>query len=1509
MVATDRRAYLAGEPVTITGRDFAPGESVSVQVTHADGTAEAGMGHDTSMATAGADGKFRILWTPNGSDIAGPQFVAAASGDLSGTVAPAVFVRISLLTSDKGDYQPGETAVLAGHGFAPGEVVQVQVTHANGLVDGNGHDPFYVSANETGDFTTTWFVNPDDSLGSKFNATATGVASAVVGSTSFWDAGSVSLTVLGAAYTQNFNTLATSGTTNTSLPTGWDLFETGTSTRNNGAYAASTGSDNAGDVYSFGAANDPERAYGTLLSGTLTPTIGAQFTNNTGGTITSLAISYTGEMWRAGFSNRGSADRLDFQYSATATSLTTGTWTDVDGLDFNSPNLNASAGALNGNAAGNRTQINATISGLSIPSGATFWIRWRDFDISNSDDGLAIDDFSLTPFGFTDQPPSVSSTVPASGASDVALSQNVTVTFSEPVNVSGSWFSLSCTTSGAHTATVSGGPSTFTLDPDTNFANSETCTLTVYAAQVTDQDSNDPPDTMTADFVTSFATTGPDSAPSVASTLPANGATNVAVNQNITVTFSEPVNVVDPWFTLSCGTSGAHAAAVTGGPTSFTLDPSTDFAYGETCTLVIDATKVTDQDSNDPPDSMVANFTASFATEADPCTLPFTPAYQIQGSGLTAAITGPVTTQGVVVGDYEGTSSLGGFYLQDVTGDGNDATSDGIFVFNAGNNVSLGDVVRVTGSAQEFQGMTEVASVTSLRKCGTGSIRPVDVTLPVASSTYLERYEGMLVRLPQTLYVTEHFQLGRFGQVVLSSGGRLKQPTNIFGPGAQANALQAANNLNRIILDDALQTQNPDPIAFARGGAPLSASNTLRGGDTATGIIGILDYTWGGNSASPNAYRVRPLNALSGVVNFQPTNPRPAQAPSVGGTVKVVGMNLLNFFNTFTNCTFGVGGAPADCRGADTQAEFDRQWPKTVAAIVAMNPDVLGVNELENDGYGPTSALQFLVDKLNAATAPGTYAFIDVDANTEQTNALGTDAIRVAMLYKPAIVTATGQTAVLNTVAFVNGGDNGPRNRPSLAQAFRVNGTGAVFIVDVNHLKSKGSACNTPDAGDLQGNCNQVRVNAATELMNWLASDPTGTGDPDVLLIGDYNSYAQEDPIAAIKNAGYTNLIESRLGPDAYSYVFDGQWGYLDHALASLSLVAQVTGVGDYHINADEPSVLDYNTNFKTANLQTTLYAPDQFRVSDHDPVVIGLIPNAPPTVNAGGPYAVNEGSSITLTANGSDPNGDALTYAWDLDNDGTFETSGQSVTFSAASLDGPGTQTVKVRVSDPGGLSAVASTTVTVNNVNPTVASPVVTPEPSLLGASVTASATFSDPHDDAPYMCTVNYGDGSAALQGTVSGNSCSGPSHVYSAVGAYTVTVTVTDKDGGTGTSASTHAVIYAFSGFFQPVDNPPVLNQAPAGVGIPVKFSLGGDQGLNIFAAGYPKSDVVVCDTSAVVDGIEETVTAGSSGLTFNALTGQYTYVWKTNKSWAGTCRQLVVKLVDGTSHRANFKFVK
>jgi predicted extracellular nuclease len=700
-----------------------------------------------------------------------------------------------------------------------------------------------------------------------------------------------------------------------------------------------------------------------------------------------------------------------------------------------------------------------------------------------------------------------------------------------------------------------------------------------------------------------------DDPPEVISTDPANGAAGVPLTASLTVTFSEPVNVSGSWFGLDCTVSGTHPGGVSGGPSTFVIDPTTDFSTGDACTLTIFAANVTDQDVEDPPDNMAANFGMSFSTD-DPCALAYTPIYNIQGSGSTAALTGHVTTQGIVVGDYEGASpALQGFYLQDSTGDGNPATSDGIFVFNAGNNsVSLGDRVRVNGVAGEYQEQTQI-SASALIDCGSGTVNPQDVTLPFAAADFAERYEGMLVRLPQTLYVTEHFQLGRFGQVVLSSGGRLQQPTHVTTPGAAALSLQAANDLNRIILDDGMNDQNPDPILFGRNGLPLSAANTLRGGDTVSGIVGVMTYGWAGNSASGNAFRVRPVNALGGLATFSANNPRPGPALPLPDGLRVAGLNLLNYFNTFGSsaCTNGVGGTPTDCRGADDSSEFNRQWPKTVAAILQVNPAILGVVELENDGYGPGSAIQDLVAKLNVATSSGTFTFIDADAATGQVNALGVDAIKVGFIYQPGVISPTGQTAALNSPAFVNGGDATARNRPALAQAFQNNQNGEVFIFVVNHLKSKGSACDTPDAGDGQGNCNLVRTNAAQALVSWLSTDPTGTGDQDILILGDLNSYSREDPIAAIEAAGYTNLLVKFQGPDAYSYVFNGQWGYLDHALASAGMLPQVTGALDDHINADEPSVLDYNDDFKSAAQLVGLYSSDEFRAADHDPLVVSI--------------------------------------------------------------------------------------------------------------------------------------------------------------------------------------------------------------------------------------------------------------------------------------------------------------
>ncbi len=977
-------------------------------------------------------------------------------------------------------------------------------------------------------------------------------------------AGSVSLTALDTAYSQDFNTLATAGTTNATLPDGWALSEAGTNA--NGLYAAGTGSSNAGDTYSFGATASSERAFGGLLSGSLTPTIGASFTNATGSQVTTLDLAYTGEQWRLGTINRG-ADRIDFQYSLDATSLTTGTWTDANALDFETPNLSGTVGLRDGNATANRTSLAASVAGLTVAPGATIWIRWTDVNVSGADDGLAVDDFSLTPRN-VDAAPYVSASSPAAGATGVARAANLSVTFSEPVDVTDPWFAISCSVSGAHNATVSGGPVTFVLDPTTDFASNETCTVTVYAAGVTDQDAQDPPDTMAGDASFSFTT------------------------------IDEPV----------CG------------------DPATYI-------------------------------------------------HDIQGSGMSAALTGTHTIEGVVVGDYQAAGQFGGYYLQeeDADADADAATSEGIFVFNTSTPVNLGDQVRVRGTAGEFSGLTQLSSVTATVVCSAGNtVTSTPVTLPVPAVADWERYEGMSISVAQELTVTEVFTLARFGEAALSVGGRLANPTNVVAPGAPAQALQALNDRSRILLDDGNGQQNIDPTFYPQGG--LSAANTLRVGDTTSSLTGVLDHRF-------SAYRVQPVDPAD--VQFVHSNPRSAGPAAVGGDVRVAAFNVLNYFNGD-----GAGAGFPTPRGANTQTEFDRQRAKIIAAITELDADVVGLMELENDntatGYG---AIEDLVDGLNDVAGAGAYAFVD-------TGIVGTDEIRVGIIYQPARVTPVGAHAVIDSSVDPRFDDT--RNRPSLAQTFELGGDR--FTVVVNHLKSKGSACGVadPDTGDGQGNCNLTRTRAAEALVDWIASDPTGSGDSDALVIGDMNAYAMEDPITAFRDSGYTNTIAEHAGADAYSFVFSGQSGYLDHALASPSLASKISGVTEWHINADEPIALDYNTEFKSPGQVNSFYSPDSYRSSDHDPVLVGLDLNDPPSVNAGGPYTVVEGSSVVLTATGSDPDGDALTYAWDLDNNGTFETPGQSATFSAAGLQAPDTRTVSVRVSD-GTVTTTATTTVKV--------------------------------------------------------------------------------------------------------------------------------------------------------------------------------------------------------------------
>ena len=586
----------------------------------------------------------------------------------------------------------------------------------------------------------------------------------------------------------------------------------------------------------------------------------------------------------------------------------------------------------------------------------------------------------------------------------------------------------------------------------------------------------------------------------------------------------------------------------------------------------------TDNDMND--------FTQKMATigRVNDCGASATKIHTLQGSGTASAEEGNThTIEGVVVGDFQADTQLKGFFVQeqDADIDDNPKTSEGLFVYNpSGTDVNVGDLVRVTGEVDEYHDLTELKNISTLTICShNASVTPATLNLPFNSDTYLERYEGMLVNLPQRLTVSNNYELGRYGQITLSSG-RLMVPTQITSPGTNANAVQAQNDLKRIIIDDGSTTTNPDPILYP---APkLSATHTLRSGDTVTGVTGVLNYSY-------DHYRVQPTSTP----NFVAANPRTATPLAVGGTLKVASFNVLNYFNGN-----GAGAGFPTSRGAKTAFEFDRQRQKIISAIVAMQADIIGLLEIENDGYGANSAIQDLVTGLNTrAPANTTYAFINPGF------ALGRDKIKVALIYRVETVTPIGVAATTTQSPFNS-------RRPPLVQTFREKASAEQITVVVNHFKSKGGCPNNgslnADQNDGQACWNAERVEAANTLTAWLATDPTAGGD-NILIIGDLNAYAKEKPITVIKNAGYTDLLQKFVGANAYSYVYQAQAGSLDHAFASASLTAKVTGATEWHINADEPHIIDYKEESYGASKSAGLYNADPYRASDHDPLIIGL--------------------------------------------------------------------------------------------------------------------------------------------------------------------------------------------------------------------------------------------------------------------------------------------------------------
>lgn len=556
--------------------------------------------------------------------------------------------------------------------------------------------------------------------------------------------------------------------------------------------------------------------------------------------------------------------------------------------------------------------------------------------------------------------------------------------------------------------------------------------------------------------------------------------------------------------------------------------------------------------------------------------------HAIQGDGPSSPMQGEkVAIEAIVTGNFQGTDQLRGFFVQEEDSDADDdiKTSEGLFVFDPKGlgykeRISRGDRVLAEGYIEEFHGLTEL-NLEDIKKVDRSSkkstVTAQQLVLPREENS-LERYEGMLLILPQELVITDIENFSQYGELHISPRARLPIPTNMVQPGTPAALVQELNNHSTIILDDGSGQTYPDSYPFPK---------TFRCGDKIQGITGLLSY-------SHENYKLEPLNISKIIIS----NPRPTNPEPVGGRLRAACMNLENYFNGD-----GSGGGFPGFRGARSYEEFQRQRAKIIQAITDLKADVIGLLEIENDGYGSLGAIYDLNDGLNSrenGIGQGNYSFVDPGSSR-----LGDDLISVGLIYNRTLIRPVGRAATMSKGAFSSG------KRQPLAQTFEEINTRERFTVVVVHLKSKNppgkdevADGDNGDIGDGQGNWNGDRTRAANELLGWLSSDPTASQDPDYLIIGDMNSYRYEDPIRAFEKGGYKDMIDQQGTIYPYSYEYKGQWGLLDHMLASSSLAGQVTGTSIWHINADESPEFGYNGRWSSQDI---------YRCSDHDPLIAGI--------------------------------------------------------------------------------------------------------------------------------------------------------------------------------------------------------------------------------------------------------------------------------------------------------------
>ena len=546
------------------------------------------------------------------------------------------------------------------------------------------------------------------------------------------------------------------------------------------------------------------------------------------------------------------------------------------------------------------------------------------------------------------------------------------------------------------------------------------------------------------------------------------------------------------------------------------------------------------------------------------CGAPAVSLSTVQGPGNRSPRNGQtVTVEAVVTGAFAEAKALAGVFLEEEPADQdhNPATSEGLFVYAPGVRADVGDVLRVTGQVREYHGLTEIVARGQPQVCGQQSLPPPQPINPGAWTPGApESLEAMRVSLAKPLTVTGVHELAYYGSLILAPNRQI-QPTQLLAPGSAARRYAKTTQAQRLILDDGSSQRHPESL-YRVGHRPP------RVGDRVTAATGVLDYRFG-------QWRLQPTR--------QPTltagNARPqAPARAQGTTLRVVSFNVENFFNGN-----GQGGGFPTARGADTINEEQNQRQHLVATLKALDADIIGLQEVENDGYGPHSAIAELASALGSEWR---YARPGQDQ-------AGTDAIAPALLYRSDRVTARGEAQVIAAPAFRR------YSRPPLVQLFQL-ADGSDLRVAVNHFKSRRCAHASDQDRDQHngaGCWNAARTGAARALVRALG------GHKPTLILGDLNSYAQEEPVRFLVASGYRDLIGRFAGDAAYSYVYHGYSGYMDYALASAGLLDRVLATRHWHSNADESP----SQALRAADAEYVDVQDYPWGASDHDPVVVDI--------------------------------------------------------------------------------------------------------------------------------------------------------------------------------------------------------------------------------------------------------------------------------------------------------------